>query len=118
MISKEKFFEILDYIQEIDMFENNLKKVFRNSKRATDYMDAAMFTDIYMIEYIIDLLEDEFNDTNHWISYWIYELDFGKLWSSGMIIDKDERDIKLQTKEDLYNFLIKNKFEILIGGTD
>lgn len=118
MITKEKFFEILDYLQETNEFENNLSKVFKNSKRATDFMDAAMFTDCYMIEYILDLLEDEFNDTNHWISYWVYELNFGKLWSPGMIIDKNEKDIKLQTKKDLYNFLMENKFEILIGGTD
>lgn len=115
MITKEKFFEILDYLQEINEFENNLSKVFKNSKRATDFMDAAMFTDCYMIEYIFDLLEDEFNDADHWISYWVYELDFGKTSCPKYMLDQN---IKIQTKEDLYNFLMENKFEILIGGTD
>ena len=118
MITKEKFFEILDYIQETNDFENNLREVFKNSKRETDFMDAAIFTDFRMMDYVFDLLEDEFNDSDHWISYWIYELDFGKSWSPGTVIDEDKKDIKLQTKEDLYDFLMENKFEILIGGTD
>lgn len=115
MITKEKFFEILDYFQEINEFENSLNKVFKNNKRTTDFMDPAMFTDCYAIEYILDLLEDEFNDTDHWISYWIYELDFGKIPCPKYMLDQN---IKIQTKEELYNFLIENKFEILIGGTD
>lgn len=107
MITKEKFFEILDYLQEIEKFEDNLRQVFKNSKRETDFMDAAMFTDCRMIDYLLYLLEDEFNDReNGWIGYWIYELDFGKNWYPGCITN--EKDIKLQTKEDLYNFLIDN----------
>lgn len=115
MITKEKFFEILDYLQEVNEFENQLRVIFKNNGRTTDFMDAAMFTDYYMIEYILDLLEDEFNDINHWISYWIYELDFGKILCPKYMLNQN---IKIQTKDELYNFLLENKIEILIGGTD
>ena len=43
------------------------------------------------------------------------ELDFGKTSCPKYMLDQN---IKIQTKEDLYNFLMENKFEILIGGTD
>ena len=119
MISKNKFCEILDYLQEIEKFEDSLRQVFKNSRRTTDFMDAAMFTDCRMIDYLLFLLEDEFNDIEDgWISYWIYDLNFGKDWYFGCAIDENEKEIKLKTKEDLYNFLMENKYNILIGGTD
>lgn len=36
------------------------------------------------------------------ISYFLYELDCGKKWKPGMIIDSDGRDIKLETVDDLW----------------
>lgn len=110
MISKDKFFEILNYFQENEQFEESLRQLLKNSVRSTDFMDAAMFTDCKMIDYVIYLLEDNFNDSSEgWIGYWIYELNYGKEWRPGCVTLKDGTDIKLQSKEDLYNFLIKNK---------
>ena len=64
-ISKEKFFEILDYLQENDKFENHLQQLFNSSKRDTDFMDAAMFTDCCMVDYLLYLLELEFDDVEN-----------------------------------------------------
>lgn len=115
-ISKAKFFEILDYLQENNRFEDDLRQLLYNSKRDTDFIDAAMFTDCYLIDYVIYLLQNAFND-NHtgWISYWIYELDFGRSWKPGLITDVNGKDIRLQTKEDLYRFLMPNFIGTITG---
>lgn len=118
-IPKEKFFEILDYIQENDKFEEGMRQLLTNSKRVTDFMDPAMFTDCRMVDYLIYLLEHEYEDLdNGWISYWIYDLHFGEYWTPNSIVDFKGRSIKLQTKEDLYTFLINNIVDDYIGGTD
>lgn len=118
MIKKEKFFEILDYLQENQKFEDNLRQLFDDSSKITDFMDGAMFTDLKMTDYLIYLLEDEYEDhADGWISYWIYELNFGQRWTPGSIKTKNGKEIKLQTKEDLYILLINNIFDDM-GMTD
>ena len=59
---------------------------------------------------ILDLLREYSGDTkeNDWISYWIYELECGKKYRKGTITDKDGKEIKLRTAEDLYE-LIQNE---------
>ena len=42
-----------------------------------------------------------------WISYFCFELDFGREWKPGTI-SNNGADVKLQTAEDLYNLLLNN----------
>lgn len=113
-IPKEKFFEILDYLQESENFENNLRKLLYSTRKNVEFIDAATFTDCSLIDYVIYLLEDSFKDhENGWISYWIYDLNFGQRWHPHMIM-QGEKDIKLQTKEDLYTLLRENFQKTLI----
>lgn len=49
-----------------------------------------------------------FQDDDHWIDYWAYELDFGRRYESGMIVDDNGTNISLETTEELYEFLVKN----------
>ncbi|NCQ52027.1 hypothetical protein GW796_09055 [archaeon] len=58
---------------------------------------------------IMCYLEKMTKDEYKWIEYFIYELDYGKKYKDGCIIDSDGSYIKLRTPEDLYNFLEKNK---------
>jgi len=44
-------------------------------------------------------------DKSDWISYFCWELDFGKKWKPGTIEDENGKDIKLQTVEDLWVIL-------------
>ena len=62
-------------------------------------------------EMVVDLLEFIFNDENQWISYWIFELDFGKDYEDGWVTQKDGAVIPLKTVEDLYDLLVKNMEE-------
>jgi hypothetical protein len=62
------------------------------------------FTD-EIVDSVIDLLEAHFEDEDEWITYWMFELDFGSKWKNGTITDDKGNDIKLQTIEDLYEVL-------------
>lgn len=57
---------------------------------------------------VVKLLEKMFDDEDGWISYFCWELDFGKLWEDGMISDSEHSSIPLKTVKDLWNnFLCK-----------
>ena len=56
--------------------------------------------------HLFTLLEQCMGDTeNGWISYFCYELDFGRDWKPGMITDIDGNDIKLQTIKNLFDYI-------------
>ena len=57
------------------------------------------------------LLEFIFNDENQWISYWIFELEFGERYEDECIKWEDGEVIPLKTAEDLYDLLIRNTKE-------
>lgn len=57
-----------------------------------------------------DVLTVMFDDEEGWISYWIWEKDFGRQLQEGNI-EIDGATISLSTPEELYDFLIKLKKE-------
>lgn len=55
----------------------------------------------------LDILKCVMHDEeNGWIDYWIWELDWGRRWAPGTVLDHGI-DAPLATSEQLYNFLIK-----------
>ena len=54
---------------------------------------------------LVKTLVEVFNDYSEMIDYFIYELDFGERWSPGFITANGQ-DIKMQTAEDLYDYLV------------
>lgn len=46
-------------------------------------------------------------DTDGWISYFCWDLDFGRCYEDGMILDESGCNIKLKTIDDLYRILQK-----------
>lgn len=63
------------------------------------------------ISMIEELLSSGFSNSSmavEWISYYCWELDFGKSWAPGTIRDcETDTDISLSTPEELYEFLVK-----------
>lgn len=57
-----------------------------------------------LLDSVVDLLEREFDDESEWISYWIWELDFGKEYRPGSVM-LNHRPVALATIQDLYNVL-------------
>lgn len=58
-----------------------------------------------LITNVVELLEHIMGDKYEWISYWVWELDFGKEYRAGCVTDKNGQDIKLESVHDLYRFL-------------
>jgi len=57
-------------------------------------------------ELIIDTLQLAMNDKYEWISYWVYELEYGKKANKETVQDKDNKNIPIKTISDLYNMII------------
>lgn len=48
---------------------------------------------------------DEFGNN---IGYFVYELKFGTQWAPVIVTDENGNDIKLETAENLYDYLVSN----------
>ena len=66
-----------------------------------------MFYNNKLIDAVLETLKDEFDDNDDWISWWIYEKNFGTNDKINAHY-KNKKEIKLNNSEDLYKFLIKN----------
>lgn len=56
---------------------------------------------------LLTLLVEVMKDHGELISYFCYEIDFGREWKVGCVTDTDGTDIPLGTIEDLWNALNK-----------
>ena len=106
-MTKEKFVEIINEIQELHKYEEDLYAL--NSKYRNYEADFQFPT---LEDTVVKLLEEFFHCpidecVGSDISYFIYELEFGQEWEPGMIIDKSGNDIDLSTVEKLYDYLVK-----------
>lgn len=105
MIDKEGFIEIIRGIEKHSRFIDALNDVAREYQEdcaiaSCDGIDLA----IRALQYAVD--EDEECDD---INYYCWELDFGRDWYEGCILDKDGNDIPLRTPEDLWNLIMLNR---------
>jgi hypothetical protein len=83
-----------------------VKNSFNKLDKILDVMPSSVLKDLYdeLFTIILKLLEIHFNDINCWISYWVFDLDFGKKYKPGMVkIGKEE--VSLKTIEDLYKVI-------------
>lgn len=104
VIEYEEFRYYMEEIKDVEDYWNELSDL--DSKygyavqveRPTDRISSAL----------VKLLEKSFNDENNWISYYIWELNFGRDWEPGCVTNEEGTDVKLQEVEDLYDLLIEN----------
>ena len=105
-ITKEQFIKIMNGIKkQIDIDA-------KNNKAFSVILENDFVSNVKNVLYdvIIDFLETATNDKGEWITYFVYELDFGKENNRLQVYDKDDSEIPLSTLDDLWN--------ILIGATD
>lgn len=57
---------------------------------------------------VIRLLSILLRDTEHWIDYWCYELNFGDYEDDGAVTDADGHNIPLHTTRQLWDFVVGN----------
>lgn len=90
---------------------NTIKKHRKWQDKCTDFFEKNFCTDTWafvtigndLIELLMEILKNEFNDKDGWIGWWLYE-DVEKI-----IYYPDETMENIEKIEDFYNFLIKNK---------
>ena len=103
MLSKKDFCKIIDDLQQNERFLTKLNELFSEFKRQDQIYSTGLE------DTVINLLEIIFKDTeNQWITYWIWEENYGKSYRDGDVTEMDGTIIPLATTEDLYDLLIKN----------
>lgn len=104
MITKREFVDIIERLKEVYDFVDETNARARNLSIEFN----SMHLTIQHEDIVLELLDNMF-DTD-WISYWIYELDYGRNYKEGCI--QEEKDgkmvnIDLSTAEKLYDYLIE-----------
>jgi hypothetical protein len=92
--------------KEFESYINKLKESSDRLDKISEATECDIFIDLAgpLTDIIIGLLETYFEDEGGWISYFIFDLDFGKQYRPGMI-SIDEKDVPLKTVEDLYRII-------------
>lgn len=109
MITKQEFVDIINKLKEVDDFvkETNAKARNLNDAIISDFFNASSLS-ISHENIVVKLLENMFND-NDTISWWIYELDYGRKYRKGCIQDGKGKNINISTPEKLYDYLTKEQ---------
>ena len=92
-------------IEKIKLFNEVDDKVNDILNKLND--DFMKFSCMYSVNLIVNILEDVFDDTEGWLSYWLWECGFGENTHEKVMIDG--KYIELDTIEKLYNFLLDEK---------
>lgn len=102
MISKELFVEIIEDAKKSDDYQNWLNQQFRLNG-AEGYLFQPTCVDS-----VIKLLHTIFGDadSDNMISYFCFELDYGRKWKEGMIAEQNGEKINLSSPEMLYDYLV------------
>lgn len=106
MITKNKFVEIIDRLREASDFvdETNDRARELNDAIISDFFNASSLS-ISHESIVLELLENMFNSDDT-LSWWLYDLDYGREYKDGIIQDGKGNNIDLSTAEKLYDFLI------------
>lgn len=102
IINKSEFCRILSKLKKNEDFIDEINDILRNFGR-DGYMFSTGLEDV-----IVRLLETVFEDTDEWISYWVWEKGFGDNYEDGDAVDENGDIIHIKTAQNLYDFLIKN----------
>lgn len=107
MLSRKIFKDTISFIQERQRAEFEMSEIFSKEFSDCDFFPYSQY-EAKMIELLSALMEDE----SGWISYFIYELEFGDKYEDGDVTatDKDgkEVNIPMKTTDDLYDVLANN----------
>lgn len=105
-LTKEDFVSIIDSLQQANNLQDSIHKLITKSDNIN--IDSMRGTG-FMISHepiVVRLLKLLMNDACDWISYYIYELDYGSKYTDGSITDAD-RHIDISSSERLYDFLVE-----------
>lgn len=109
MITKQKFVEIVNRLKDYDDLQKKIQELFKDNidNQEMDFMNAGSIC-VGHETIVVKLLENMFNDRENWISWWLYEQDYGRSVSIDDVFDEMGNLIDLTTPEKFYDFLIEN----------
>lgn len=94
-------------LEEFKAIEEDIQRVHSAMKKLS-----SDFGGFYMDRHatlIVNLLSMLMNDTSDWISYFIYELNWGKDARIGSVKSKNGKNIPIKNYNDLWNLITKYK---------
>ena len=106
-ITKENFIKYINKLKELRSIEDAINEVGKTLEFSINFGAYEQL--------IIDILTDAFDDDSSygsWISYYLYDLNFGIDWHEGCITDKDGNDIPLRDAGELWDLLVSEMKEI------
>lgn len=101
-MDRELFIEIINDIQKTYDYQESLNS-FLHDHGAEGYLfqpDCISAT-IKLLHYIFKK-----SDSDEWISYFCFDLNFGRKWKSGKVKDENGKDILMDSPGALYDFLL------------
>lgn len=106
MLSKEMFVECINFMRDRSDAMDRVNKLF------TEEFEDSIFYPYFKYEAMMgrvlkDAMRDEKND---WISWFLYEVDYGRDAKPDSVTEADGTPIDLTTPEKLYDFLISEYF--------
>lgn len=118
IMKKETFCKIIRALEKArtsaDEIEDGIENTLRNTSRFRNDMD---FVDLFGLLHnteleneLIGALESEFElpEKNNTLQYFIYDLEFGKKYTSGCLTDSKGNDVSIATPEELYDILVND----------
>lgn len=96
-------------LQDFERYMKDIKRSYEYSEKLNDFLrenaDDGYVFQPDCIDTAVNLLSFIFGDEAGWIEYFVFELEFGKRYEDGMVINQDGSNISLASTEDLYKFL-------------
>lgn len=108
MIQKDLFVQTINFIRDRNDSMNKLNKVFTE-----EFEDSVFYPyfkyEAQMLKVLAASFDYDEDIIDDWISYFCFELDFGRKYSSNeeYAWEKDGTPIKLGSAEELYDYLFK-----------
>ena len=109
LITRQDFCKYIDVLKKIDEKEDLLTETFQ---RIDDMCgEVFMFSEEYST--ILNLLEnimcvEDCLEYGSIISYFCYELSYGKNYYPGCFIDEHDKEIDISTSEKLYEYIVED----------
>ena len=100
ILSKDEFITVIQNWKDVTDYQDKLNNLFREN------CEGWLFQPDCSVG-LLHTLEVMFRDQSHWIDYFVHELEFGKKYVDGSVLEMDDSPIPLGTIEELYDLLIK-----------
>lgn len=100
-MSKDLFVEAMNFLEKLYREEEQ----FNSALKAIDDEFGGGYIHNKTLSFVPDLLKTLVNDQYDYISYYMWEIDFGQEYYDGCITEQDGAIVHLRNAEDLYDLI-------------